>query len=128
MVPAGPSLCDVKFVDDATQDGFSRAILEFKWYLQGAYYLDGYNQAFPADQKSQFVFFAVEKTPPYPVVTHVLDHAAFMRGRIEYIDLLNLFAKCSAENKWPKTSAIYPAMPVVTGLPKWANKIEVPHA
>jgi hypothetical protein len=122
LVPAGVSLCDAKFVEDATQFGFSKAIYTFKWYLQAAYYLDLYNDSFPKDQKSQFVIFAVEKNPPYPVVTHVLDEAAIVRGRTEYLDLLNLYVKCQASNHWPKTSALYPDKPVTTGLPKYANK------
>jgi exodeoxyribonuclease VIII len=127
LVTPGAALCDFKFVEDAREHAFCRQLYDLKYYLQGAYYLDGYNEATKAKEaKTQFVFFAVEKTPPYPVNVFTLDQLSITRGRTEYADLLNLYLDCRAADEWPVSlpgdNAAYSTKIKTIGLPKWANK------
>ena len=124
LVPGGTSLCDVKFVEDAREHVFSKQLFDLKWYLQAAYYLDLWNEVSGQDAKMKFVFFAVEKSPPYAVQIYVLDNAALIRGRTEYQDLLKLYVECRSKDEWPIYSAFspYSEAPKTIGLPKWVNK------
>lgn len=124
LVPPGKSLCDVKFVYDAREHAFVNLGFDLKWYMQAAYYLDLYNEIFPDDFREHFVFFAVEKTAPYPVQVYPLDQLAITTGRTLYKRLLNLYMECKATNKWPvwAEGSPYSKGPKTVGLPKWANK------
>jgi exodeoxyribonuclease VIII len=127
VVTPGQAICDFKFVEDAREHAFRNQILERKWHLQAGYYLDGYNDATKAkDTKTQFVFFAVEKTPPFAVNVWKLEQDAIARGRNEYTALLNLYLDCRAKAEWPVSqpgdNAAYSTEIKTIGLPKWANK------
>jgi|ERR1039458_9374278 exodeoxyribonuclease VIII len=127
LVTPGAALCDFKFVEDARAHAFAKQLYDLKWYLQAGYYLDGYNESSGAkNPKTQFVFFAVEKTPPFPVNVYTLDALALTRGRTEYKDLLNLYLDCRAADEWPVSqpgeSAAYSTKIKTISLPKWVNK------
>jgi exodeoxyribonuclease VIII len=63
-----------------------------------------------------FVFIAVEKSPPYPVLCCEFDALSINKGRDEVERLLDLFKKCTDENKWPGYSD---ELEMLT-LPYWA--------
>lgn len=52
-------------------------------------------------QPDYFVFVAVEKKAPYAVGVYVLDADSVASGRAQYLDALNIYAKCLANDNWP---------------------------
>jgi len=103
MLTAGRAICDTKFVDDATDDGFAKLVAAMQYYKQAAFYLDLFNAvAHPAQEpKDKFIFFAVEKTPPYPINMFELPQADIDLGREEYIKQLEILWRCERENAFP---------------------------
>jgi hypothetical protein len=123
FVHDGPSLLDIKTTEDARPEAFRRRYYELKYYLQGAYYLDAWNEscadgsdATPAGMKTNFVIIAVEKAPPYGVVVYSADPASLVKGRADYSELLQRYADCEAKDDWP----CYPTAAQTLNLPPWA--------
>lgn len=113
---AGDYLPDIKTCESAHPDDFAKAIANYGWYRQAAYYLDGC--ALAGREYRAFVFIAVEKTPPYAVACHVLDPIAVDLGRLHYSKDLETYRECVASNRWPG----YPDTPRGIELPHWMSK------
>lgn len=109
---------DVKTTEDASPEGFARSILNWRYHVQHAYYLDGINmmrdQYRPVDldlpmpvQARAFVFLAVEKSAcvvdgqAMGVAVYVLDQQSVDLGRIEYREDLARIAECQRTGVWP---------------------------
>jgi exodeoxyribonuclease VIII len=93
-------LVDLKTTEDASPEGFSKSIANYRYDVQAAYYLDGVNQA-TGRKPRQFVFIAVEKKPPYAVGVYTLDAETLMLGRAQYQADLRTYAECVANDNWP---------------------------
>lgn len=72
------SIVDLKFLQSATKDDFSKSVANFGYYMQAAFYLE-------LTGAKEFLFLAVEKTEPYLIGVYQLDTAAldFGKERIE---------------------------------------------
>jgi hypothetical protein len=112
----GNALVDLKTARDASKRGFQRAIVDRGYHRQAAFYLDVCKAA--GLEKKHFTFLAVEKEPPFLLGCYRLDEQAIHQGRTEYRRLLELYAKCKAEDSWPG----YPDTLEEIGLPQWAVK------
>lgn len=119
MPVAGLStLIDLKTTKDASLKGFQRAIMNYGYYRQGAFYLDGINAIEKHDKYDLFAFIAVEKEPPHRVEVYTLSQDFINFGRTEYRMLINLEAKCRGKNEWPH----YTNQTVTEiDLPRWAG-------
>lgn len=105
---------DLKFVVDATPDGFSRAIYSYGWHRQAALYrLVGDRLAIPVEI---FYFGAVMKDPPYELGCYQLEEEAVALGTEEVWQLLSRYAHCERINHWPG----FPEDVMPIGLPPWA--------
>lgn len=93
-------LVDLKTTEDASPEGFSKSIANYRYDVQAAYYLDGVNQA-TGRKPRQFVFIAVEKKPPYAVGVYTLDAETLMLGRAQYQADLLKYSVCLANDNWP---------------------------
>lgn len=123
FVHNGPSLLELKTTEDARPEAFGRTYYERKYYLQGAYYLEAWNDgcredsdSTPQGRKSNFVIIAVEKAPPFAVVIYAADEASLRKGREDYTQLLQRYRECQASNNWPS----YPTAAQALNLPSWA--------
>lgn len=90
-------IVDLKVVQDASADGFIKAVGNFGYYIQAAFYMDvmrlnGHNI-------SKFVFCAVEKTAPYMVGLYELSPEALDFGRSEYNRGLDIFKRLDEYKK-----------------------------
>jgi hypothetical protein len=79
-------ICDLKFVEDASPDGFAKAIANYGYYIQAAFYLD-------VTKSKRFVFIAVEKKPPFMVGIYELDITGMEFGRSEYRRAFGLYQR-----------------------------------
>lgn len=68
------TIIDLKFLQSATKDDFSRAVANFGYYIQAAFYLE-------LTGAKEFLFLAIEKTEPYLIGVYKLDTAALDLGR-----------------------------------------------
>jgi len=116
IVPKVKTIIDLKTTTDASPDEFERSLYKWGYHRQAAFYLDGF-KACGMDVR-RFAFVAVEKKPPYAVCVYQIDDEAIEYGRRENRSLMNLYAQCRTNNKWPG----YPDQVQTVGLPSWAIK------
>lgn len=105
---------DVKKTQDARSDAFSRAIGNYRYHVQAAFYSDVIEWA-TGLRIERFWFLAVEEQPPHACCVYALDDEAMAAGRQAYRDDLNRYAECVAADDWPA----YTDEPEFIGLPGW---------
>jgi exodeoxyribonuclease VIII len=119
-VPPKPSnfLVDIKTVKDgeAGPKEWPRVMAARYYHCQAAFYLETWNALHPDDQRSNFVFAAVEKSAPYAVALYQVAEAALERGRQLNAERLETFLRCRHTGVWPG----YATEPMETELPPWA--------
>jgi hypothetical protein len=82
-------IVDLKTSSDASPDGFTKAIANYDYALQAAFYLDICRAE--GIQANQFVFLAVETKPPYMTGIYEIDPIWLEFGRDEYRRALRIF-------------------------------------
>lgn len=120
--PAGDGviLVDGKTCQDASPDGFGRAIWNFAYHLQAAWYSDGFTAA-TGLRVHGFVFAAVESAWPHAAAAYMLGDDVLDAARRENRRLLDRYAECRRTGQWPG----YASSISLINLPKWAN-VETP--
>lgn len=116
--PAGDGviLLDGKTCQDASPGGFSRAIWNMDYWLQAAWYSDGFTAA-TGLRVHGFVFAAVESSWPHAAAAYMLGDDALDKARAENRRLLDLYAECKRSGVWPGyQQSIQPI-----ALPAWAK-------
>lgn len=93
-------IIDLKTTVNASPEHFARSIVDYRYYVQSAMYLDGVEAATGIPQTG-FVFIAIEKSPPYSVGVYAINPTDVDIGRQHYKADLEVYAKCRAENNWP---------------------------
>lgn len=111
LVPPGVSLTDFKTSLDCSpkgagkRDEFSNELYERDYDMQGAYYLDLWNDVAPREQRKEaFVFVAMDWVDDLELVgirVMQADEAAIKSGREKYIEALMKWIECSTAGRWP---------------------------
>ena len=117
--PAGDGvvLVDGKTAQDASPEGFSRAVWNMGYWLQAAWYIDGFEAA-TGLRVLGFVFAVVESTWPHAAAAYMLDDDDLDAARRENRRLLNLYAECKRSGVWPG----YSTDVSLIQLPFWAQR------
>lgn len=97
---ANDIIVDLKTTYDASKAAFSHTMHKYRYHVQAAYYLDGCRAAGLVPEKSDFVFIAVEKKPPYGVAIYHLPFDDIERGRFQYERDLTRFAYAQKTGHW----------------------------
>jgi hypothetical protein len=97
-------LVDVKSTEDAGPDGFSKSVVNYRYDVQGAYYLDGFDHGANPIRHDDFIFIAVEKEPPFAVGVYRLPEEAIKVGREKYLRNLHTYMECLRTGNWPAYS------------------------
>lgn len=98
------TIVDLKSTDDASENGFKRSAIKFRYDVQSAFYTDGL-RANNFDIEN-FIFVAVEKKPPYLVNVFFADTETMEVGREKYKENLITYAECSFNDEWEGYSEI----------------------
>lgn len=116
--PAGDGvvMVDVKTCQDASPAGFGKAIWNWCYHLQAAWYADGFEHA-TGTRVHGFVFAAVESAWPHAAAAYMLSDDVLDAARRENRRLLDLYAECRRTGNWPG----YQAGVQLIELPKWAQ-------
>ena len=110
-------IVDLKTTKDASPAGFAKAIANYRYNIQNAFYLDGVEAA-TGDIVKGFVFVAVESSAPYCTAVYQLDMQGVEAGRVEYRRLLLDLADCRAAKKFPGYSDRIETI----SMPAWSIK------
>jgi hypothetical protein len=108
------AMVDLKSARNAAPDGFLRSVLQYGYAIQCASYMAIWNKLMPQAPMEVALLIAVEPEPPHGVMVHQLDQEFLAYGRQQWEAMLNLYAKCRAENSWP----CYPTEISVLKLPE----------
>lgn len=93
---------DLKTDQSAAIKDFQRSIINKRYYFQAGMYcdVDCGCEANMADPKP-FGFIAQEKTAPFEVSLHWVNHELIAKGIEEYRDLVRQISTCHQLNMWP---------------------------
>lgn len=114
---AGVVLLDGKTCQDASPEGFGRAIWNMSYHLQAAWYIDGFEAA-TGLRVHGFVFAAVESAWPHAAAAYMLGDDVLDAARRENRRLLNRYAECKRTGIWPG----YGSDIQLINLPAWATR------
>ena len=94
---------------------FSRAVYQYGYHVQAAFYRDGLKIAAELADAPAFGIIAQEKHPPYTCLAARFEPAAIAIGRQQYRDALLRVTECRESGVWPG-----PDNPDAWRLPEWA--------
>lgn len=106
---------DYKTATTADPKQFQRAVVDYGYHQQQAYYEDGLAELGLEDVG--FVFIVQSKTAPYTVSVCQIDPEIVELGRRQNRAAVELFARCTAEDRWPGYEGIQ-----AVGMAGWAVK------
>lgn len=115
-------LVDLKTTISADPKDFEKAVYNFGYAQQAAWYLDGVHQVMGV-KPERFAFVVVSKTPPYLVTTCWLRSDAIAWGRTLNRRARSIFAWCLKHDRWPSYLPDITGSPAAfeIGLPRWAE-------
>lgn len=93
-------LLDLKSTVDESPVGFGRTAARMGYHRQDAHYRAGFEAA-TGLKVEQFIFAAVTSAPPVLAVPYVLTDEIAEQARDERRELLELYAYCQRENRYP---------------------------
>ena len=79
LINDGEYIIDLKTSADASEEGFPRAINNFRYHVQDAWYTVGVKRALRVS-RPEFVFIVVENDEPYEIGIYVLNQASKDEG------------------------------------------------
>lgn len=112
---------DLKSCQDASPEGFSRAVAKFLYHLQAAWYNNGHEHLLDRSLQA-FIFVAVESSAPYGCAAYVLQANALRFGADQCERAMLLYAQARKSGYWRG----YPETVSPLILPRWALSIPTP--
>ena len=119
----GSIVVDIKTTTDASPRGFQKSISTWGYHLQLGWYLRGLRKlGLPA---KQFIFIAIEKTPPFCVGVYRADQDMINFAMKELDKLMSEIQTAMVSNEFPD----YTPEIISLGLPPWMieNKQQPQH-
>jgi len=92
-------IVDLKSALSAHPDAFARAVVNYGYHAQEAFYSDGWNQI--GKPVEAFVFIAWEKKSPYAHAVYELPPSIVEEGRAIMRKALDRYHECNKANLWP---------------------------
>lgn len=111
-----PVIVDLKTCEDARPNKFSRSLLDYRYHVQAAYYLDLCKLI--GEDRRAFILIAAEKTPPYAVMVYQVQDEDVEFGRMLYQRDLQLYRNCMESGTWPA----YSDEIELIGIPEYAKQ------
>ena len=114
MLDDGSLIIDLKTTTDASPKGFQKSLVNFRYYVQAAWYLDVVEMS-TGKRPDGFLFVAVEKQRPFSTGVYVADEEMIKIGREHAMEDLRNIAKWKSEDSYPG----YSDRAEMISLPKW---------
>lgn len=108
---------DYKTTRSAAPEALAKAVADYGYHQQGAWYLDGVHACGLASNGAAFVLIAQEKAAPYLVTVVELDPMALRIGAAKNRRAIHIYRDCVASGHWPG----YGDTPHLISLPTWAE-------
>jgi len=94
-------LVDLKTCTSAHPDEVQRAIWNYGYFVQAAWYMSAYRQQWPDAPEPRFVFVFIESEPPHPITCVQLDPATQAWGEALGVKASEIYRRCSDAGIWP---------------------------
>jgi exodeoxyribonuclease VIII len=91
-------IADLKTTADASDEGFGKSIVNYRYYVQQAFYQDVFSWAF--GDVPDFVFLVCESEMPHCSTIVRLPHDVLQYGRKVYRENLNAYARALESDEW----------------------------
>lgn len=91
---------DIKKCQDARSNEFARAITNYGYYMQVAFYKHAWFCE-TGERIDDFPLIAIEEDSPHGVICHDLDEIALELGRRHFREALDTYARCLDSGIWP---------------------------
>ena len=114
MLNDGSLIIDLKTTTDASPKGFQKSLVNFRYFVQAAWYLDVVEMS-TGKRPDGFLFVAVEKQRPFATGVYVADEEMIKIGREHAMEDLRKIAEWKAEDIYPG----YSDRAEMISLPKW---------
>jgi hypothetical protein len=111
-------IADLKYTDDASEEGFMRQCVRMRYHLQSAFYLEGWS-ALVGRKLDRHVHILVEDKPPHAVQLHALSDHDLEASAQSIKKKMGLYAACLSRNEWPG----YPSGVKTLILPHYAYEL-----
>lgn len=111
----GNVIFDLKKTIDARPNKFTRRCVDLRYDIQSAQYKEAYRHFLGEDVR--FMFVAIEDAAPYGVWIYESSPAMEARGEMDARRAINLYARCTKENRWPLYEEPYSEIE----WPEWAS-------
>lgn len=108
---------DIKSARSANADEFARAVVNYGYHSQEAFYSDGLNELGAGIEG--FVFLVFEPESPYARAVYELPPAIVEEGRLIMRAALERYAVCRDKNEWPG----YPEGVQQLQMPRWSYRL-----
>lgn len=115
LVDRAALMPDVKTTRDASPEAFRRQAAKLGYFRKARFYRRG-AEALGLDLTAS-AFIAVENTAPYGVAVYLLREEDLADADAEISRLLNYFAMCAAEDRWPGYGEEFQTL----SMPAWAR-------
>jgi len=104
--PNGVTVVDIKTCMNASEDEFSRAMFNNRYYMQAAFYREAVYNCLPEHLQGHgknlnYIFICIENSPPYAVVCYPLAEWCMDAGDDEWMLAMDIYSKCLKTNSWP---------------------------
>lgn len=110
-------MADLKSTTDAKASVWWRRVRDFGYYVQDAYYRDGWEKA-GGGKVDGFVFIAVETDEPHASAIYELEPADVELGRKTYREALERWHACRVNEVWPA----YGTGVLPLSMDRWAHE------
>lgn len=117
FVPKTSVIADLKTTTDARMHKFAQQVFQYRYYLKAEWYLQGARAL--GVEEPEFVFIAVEKSPPFAAALYTLKTDVYDLAKLELEELLKKYRYCKQSGQWPA----YPDHIEMLGLPEWGKKV-----
>lgn len=114
----GQIMGDLKTTDDVSEAGFGATIVQRRYEVQAAWYLDILEMLYGADAPKLFAFIPAQKKRPHDVAVHWLEDWQIARGRRLYRQDLETYLRFRDANHWPGADG---GQIVKAKFPRWAE-------
>ena len=117
-----PLIPDLKTTSVDVEDSaaIQRAIVNWRYYVQAAFYADGARAALNCD-KPEFVFVFVDKADVPEAIVYPAGASVIEGGRFAYHKALEVYKNCKSRNEWPGPADVAEEM----ALPDWVMEQEI---
>jgi len=116
MHDSGAMIVDLKTTDDASPNGFGKSAANFRYPVQTSWYNGVLDAAF-GEHPADWVFLAVEKSPPYAIGIYFMERDLLVRAELAARRDFMRIVEAKRSGNWPD----YGQTPLPLALPGWAK-------